>query len=117
MVLYQSKLDHAFTKLALQHVFEAHNSAIMILYRKTDFYIISNEADYDGHQYHASISPVYDANSTPEGQDFGHCLVISTERVSNVADPDAIANDCPFFWSMKQHFVSFWEMVRSNFDD
>lgn len=46
---------------------------------------------------------------TPEGQAFGHSLIVSKKRVYNVVDPDATANDGALLKKMKAHFFEFWE--------
>lgn len=81
----------------------------MILSESRYSYIIGNLASYDQRQY----PPWYDSKfkpdeSTPAGQGFGHTLVIPRNRVFNVVDPDATANDCELLLEMKAHFVHFW---------
>jgi hypothetical protein len=72
--------------------------------------IIGNKHSYDSRQYPTWLDPRYEpGKNTPEGQAFGHTLVISKKRIFNVVDPDATANDCERIKEMKQHFSKFWE--------
>lgn len=67
-------------------------------------------ASYDSRQYPAWFDVKYKPGSiTPEGQAFGHTLVVSRKRVFNVIDPDATANDASLLKEMKNHFIRFWE--------
>lgn len=64
--------------------------------------------------------------NTPEGQGFGHCLVIAKQRIFNIVDPEAATNNGVLLKEMRAHFISFWnsggipkllKRVRSAFDD
>ena len=75
-----------------------------------DSYIIGNLASYDRRQYPEWFDKKYTPNSiTPEGQAFGHALIVSKKRVYNVVDPDATAHQSALLKGMKAHFVEFWE--------
>ncbi|KAK4695067.1 hypothetical protein P7C71_g2618, partial [Lecanoromycetidae sp. Uapishka_2] len=100
----------------------------MILSKTSDSYIIGNLASYDQRQYPAWFDPKFQADVyTPAGQGFGHTLVISRQRVFNVIDPDATANDSALLKEMKEHFIDFWKdengipkllrRTKSAFDD
>ena len=100
----------------------------MILSKSQQSYIIGNVASYDQRQYPQWFNPKFEpGKNTPAGQGFGHTLVISRNRVFNVIDEDATANDCNLLKEMKEHFVSFWKSkdgipkllrrTRSAFDD
>ncbi|MCJ1463977.1 hypothetical protein MMC07_002587 [Pseudocyphellaria aurata] len=79
-----------------------------------DSYIIGNLASYDRRQYPEWFDKKYTPGSiTPEGQAFGHSLVVSKKRVYNVVDPDATANSGALLKEMKAHFVEFWEKGES----
>ena len=103
--------------------FESHNSSSLILSESEDSYIIGNLASYDKRQY-PEFKP---GEHTPEGQGFGHCLVISRKRIFNIVDPDATANHSALLKEMQQHFTAFWKAedgsikllkrVRSTFDE
>lgn len=125
MVLCRSSLPSpflAFSNLTstLQE-FGSHNPSSLILSESQDSYIIGNLASYDKRQY-PEFKP---GEHTPEGQGFGHCLVISRKRIFNIVDPDATANHCTLLKEMKAHFITFWktedgspkllERVRSTF--
>ena len=108
--------------------FESHNRASMILSKSQYSYIIGNLHSYDGRQYPQWLNPENQPGiNTPEGQGFGHTLVISRKRIFNVVDPEATANDCERLKEMKRHFIEFWEdeqgspkllrRTRSAFDD
>ena len=105
--------------------FESHNPTSLILSESPSSYIISNLASYDGRQYqYPKFKP---GERTPEGQGFGHCLVICRKRIFNIVDPDATADHCALLKEMKEHFITFWETehgspkllkrVRSTFDE
>ena len=103
--------------------FESHNPASLILSESQDSYIIGNLASYDKRQYPEFKS----GEHTPEGQGFGHCLVISRKRIFNIVDPEATANHSALLKEMKEHFITFWKTedgspkllrrVRSTFDE
>ena len=105
--------------------FESHNDPSLILSESPDSYIISNLASYDGRQYR--YSGYKEGERTPEGQGFGHCLVICRRRIFNIVDPDATADHCALLKEMKEHFITFWKTesgspkllkrVRSTFDE
>ena len=84
--------------------FKSHNRSDLILSESPISYIISNLASYDKRHY-----PGLKGEHTPEGQGFGHCLVISRERIFNVIDPDATANNSALLKAMKDHFITFWK--------
>lgn len=87
-----------------------HNDDSLVLSESTDSYIIGNLASYDRRQYPEWFDEKYTPGSiTPEGQAFGHSLVVSKARVYNVVDPDATANHSALLKKMKAHFVEFWE--------
>ncbi|KAL8683544.1 MAG: hypothetical protein Q9186_000456 [Xanthomendoza sp. 1 TL-2023] len=92
---YQAS-DTFFSEYAL------HNPSSLILSSSTHSYIIGNMASYDGRQY-----PLAPTEKRPEGQGFCHTLVIPRERVYNVVDPDATANDCFLLKEMRAHFIRF----------
>ncbi|KAL9595365.1 MAG: hypothetical protein Q9219_006491 [cf. Caloplaca sp. 3 TL-2023] len=92
-----AKADTFFSEYAM------HNPADYILSESPYSYIIGNVASYDGRQY-----PESPEGKRPEGQGFCHSLVIPKERVYNVVDPKATANDCFLLREMKTHFVNFW---------
>lgn len=90
--------------------FAMHNDESLILSESDDSLIIGNLASYDRRQYPEWFDAKYTPDSiTPEGQAFGHTLVVSRKRVFNIIDPDATANDCSLLKEMKNHFVRFWE--------
>lgn len=103
--------------------FESHNPSSLILSESQDSYIIGNLASYDKRQY-PEFKP---GEHTPEGQGFGHCLVIARKRIFNIVDPDATANHSALLEELKEHFVTFWknedgspkllERVRSTFEE
>ena len=106
--------------------FKVHNDDSRILSESAQSYIICNVATHDSRQYPPWANPKYKTGSTPEGQGFGHCLVISKERVFNVVDPAATANGASLLKEMKDHFVGFWKnggnarllkQTKSTFDD
>ena len=87
----------------------------MILSESPDSFIIGNLHSYDSRQY----PEWYDAKNrpginTPEGQGFGHTLVISQKRIFNVVDPEATENDCERLKEMKRHFISFWDLEHGS---
>ena len=88
-----------------------HNDKSRILSSSEDSYIIGNMESYDKRQYPEWLDPKY-KTKTPEGQGFGHTLVIPRKRVYNIVDPEATANDCALIKEMKKHFVDYWK----NFD-
>lgn len=89
--------------------FELHNDDSLVLSESTDSYIIGNLASYDRRQYPEWFDKKYTPGSiTPEGQAFGHTLIVSKQRVYNVVDPDATANHSALLEKMKAHFVEFW---------
>ena len=45
---------------------------------------------------------------TPEGQAFGHCLVIPKRRIFNIVDPIAVENHCKPIRELREHFIKFW---------
>lgn len=103
--------------------FESHNPSSLILSESQDSYVIGNLASYDKRQY-----PEYEpGKNSPEGQGFGHCLVIPRKRIFNIVDPDATANHSALLKEMKDHFITFWKTedgspnllkrVRSTFEE
>ena len=91
-----------------------------------DSYIIGNRESYDKRQYPQWLNPKFRPGHTPEGQGFGHCMVIPKKRVFNIVDPDATANDTTLLKEMQAHFIKFWEnggtakllsRIRTAFDD
>ena len=104
-----------------------HNDKSLILSESEDSYVIGNKESYDRRQYPEWFSAKFKPGSvTPEGQAFGHTLVISRKRVFNVVDPDATAHQAALLKEMKGHFVKFWnsngrerlvDRVRRVFDD
>ena len=46
--------------------------------------------------------------NTPEGQSFGHILIIPYQRIFNVVDPDAVKDDAAVLKEMTAHFTAFW---------
>ena len=115
-------VSHSFLK-----EFEAHNKRSLILSESPQSYIIGNLASYDKRQYPQWFNPKFKPGvNTPEGQAFGHTLIVSRKRVFNVVDPDATENDSALLKEMKEHFVRFWEdngspkllkRVKSAFDE
>ncbi|KAL2040773.1 hypothetical protein N7G274_006231 [Stereocaulon virgatum] len=90
--------------------FELHNKPSMILSEAQDSYIIGNLATYDKRQYPQWYDAKFEPGvNTPEGQGFGHTLVISKTRIFNVVDPVATWDGCRRLKDMKHHFISFWE--------
>ena len=92
-----------------------HNKKSMILSESPHSFIIGNLHSYDSRQY----PEWYDAKNrpginTPEGQGFGHTLVISRKRIFNVVDPEATENDCERLKEMKRHFISFWDFEHGS---
>ena len=82
----------------------------MILSEAQDSYIIGNLATYDKRQYPQWYDAKFEPGvNTPEGQGFGHTLVISKTRIFNVVDPVATWDNCRRLKDMKHHFISFWE--------
>ncbi|KAL8798802.1 MAG: hypothetical protein Q9182_006374 [Xanthomendoza sp. 2 TL-2023] len=79
-----------------------HNPKGLILSKSDYSYIIGNMASYDSRQYPLALH-----QKRPEGQGFCHTLVIPRDRVFNVVDPDATANDCSLLKEMYSHFTSF----------
>lgn len=49
---------------------------------------------------------------TPEGQAFGHCLVIPKTRIFNIVDPQAIEKDFEVIVELYKHFIEFWNGER-----
>ena len=103
--------------------FGSHNPSSLILSESQFSYIISNHASYDKRQY-----PEFKRGElTPEGQGFGHCLVIPRKRIFNIVDPEATADHSSLLKEMKEHFITFWKTedgspkllkrVRSTFDE
>lgn len=45
---------------------------------------------------------------TPEGQAFGHCLVIPKNRIFNIVDPLAVKDHCAVIHELRHHFIKFW---------
>ena len=87
-----------------------HNDRSLILCESADSLIIGNLASYDFRQYPEWFDAKYKPGSiTPEGQAFGHTLIVSRKRVFNVIDPDATANNASLLKEMQNHFVRFWE--------
>ncbi|CAF9942712.1 MAG: hypothetical protein ALECFALPRED_009929 [Alectoria fallacina] len=85
--------------------FESHNPPSLILSESQDSYVIGNLASYDKRQY-----PGYKpGKNSPEGQGFGHCLVIPRKRIFNIVDPDATANHSALIKEMKEHFITCWK--------
>lgn len=105
--------------------YKAHY-APLILSESSASYIIGNRESYDKRQYPQWLNPKYKPGHTPEGQGFGHCMVILKERVFNIVDPNATANEAALLKEMQAHFIIFWENggppkllehVRTAFDD
>ena len=72
-------------------------------------FIIGNLASYDKRQYPAWLDIKYQPGvNTPEGQAFGHTLVIPRKRIFNVVDPEATAENSALLREMKKHFITFW---------
>lgn len=102
--------------------FESHNPSSLILSKSQDSYIINNLHSYDKRQYPESKP----GEQSPEGQGFGHCLIIARKRIFNIVDPNATADHSVLLKEMKGHFIGFWETengaskllerVRSTFD-
>ena len=86
-----------------------HNNNANILSTSNESYIIGNLESYDKRQYPEWLDPKYKIK-TPEGQGFGHTLVIPRKRVYNIVDPEATADDCAVIKEMKQHFKDFWRL-------
>jgi len=90
--------------------FASHHPSSLILSTSPHSLIIGNRASYDRRQYPPWCDPEYEPGvNTPEGQGFGHCLVISRPRVYNIVDPDAVAADCALIKEMRAHFIAFWD--------
>ncbi|KAL8638504.1 MAG: hypothetical protein Q9228_004348 [Teloschistes exilis] len=53
--------------------------------------------------------PLSPNDKRPEGQGFCHTLVIPKNRVYNVVDPSATADNCELLNEMHKHFVDFWQ--------
>ena len=85
-----------------------HNDKSLVLSESLDSYIIANSASYDRRQYPQWLNPKCSSGHTPEGQGFGHCLVIPKKRIFNVVDPDATASNCFMIKEMRAHFERFW---------
>ncbi|KAI4173973.1 MAG: hypothetical protein LQ348_006442 [Seirophora lacunosa] len=85
-----------------------HNAPDLILSETRRSYIIGNVASYDGRQYPSAVS-----GKRPEGQSFAHSLVIPKDRVYNVVDPAATADNCDLIREMRTHFISFWNSPYS----
>lgn len=66
---------------------------------------------YDKRQYPEWLDPKYKTR-TPEGQGFGHTLVIPRKRVYNIVDPEATANNCALIKEMKDHFRKYWNVPQ-----
>ncbi|KAG8530894.1 uncharacterized protein KY384_004251 [Bacidia gigantensis] len=93
--------DSYFSEFAL------HNKQEFILSESDYSYIVGNLASYDKRQYPAWLDPKY-SKCTPEGQGFGHCLVIPKKRIHNIVDPEAVANKCAIINELRNHFTGFW---------
>ncbi|KAI4100787.1 MAG: hypothetical protein L6R37_005235 [Teloschistes peruensis] len=93
-----SKCDTFFSE------YPDHNPDEFILSRTKLSYIIGNLASYDSRQY-----PLSPNDKRPEGQGFCHTLVIPSNRVYNVVDPNATADNCELLYEMHKHFVDFWQ--------
>lgn len=116
-----SKCDTFFSEFA------AHNPAPLILSASDHSYIIGNNSSYDVRQYPSWFNPEWaNFHKTPEGQGFGHALVISRARIYNIVDPAATANKCFLIKEMRTHFITFWNAggspallrrTRSGFDE
>ena len=97
----------------------------MIIDSTKDSYIISNFQSYDKRQYPEWLDEKYE-KETPEGQGFGHTLVIPRRRIFNIVDPEATAENCALLIEMKEHFTNFWSVyanrikllhaIKDNFD-
>lgn len=113
----------ALSPTSILQEFESHNPSSLILSKSQDSYVIGNLASYDKRQY-PECKP---GENSPEGQGFGHCLVIPRKRIFNIVDPDATANHSALLKEMKEHFITFWKTedgypkllkrVRSTFDE
>ncbi len=69
-----------------------------------------NKESYDRRQYPEWFNANYEpGKNTPEGQAFAHTLVIPKERVFNVVDPDATADNGAVLKELREHFVKFWK--------
>lgn len=89
--------------------FERHNGRDLILSESDYSFVIGNVASYDGRQYPSWYNPSFrTGENTPEGQGFGHSLVIPKERIFNVVDPAARVDWCASLREMKEHFIRFW---------
>lgn len=81
----------------------------MILSQTEKSFIIGNLASYDKRQYPAWLDIKNQPGvNTPEGQAFGHTLVIPRKRIFNVVDPEATAGNSAILREMKEHFIKFW---------
>ena len=125
---FRSVITHLFRSLSNvddEQEYEQQNPESMILDSTSDSYIICNFESYDTRQYPKWLNEKY-KDKTPEGQGFGHTLVIPRKRIFNIVDPEATANDCAVLKEMKSHFTSFWSLpanrvklllsVKDNFD-
>ncbi|KAI4188844.1 MAG: hypothetical protein LQ346_005215 [Caloplaca aetnensis] len=80
--------------------YKEHNDTEKILSETDHSYIIGNAASYDSRQYPDKPDSA--------GQGFGHCLVIPRQRIYNIVDPAATADDCFIIREMHRHFLDFW---------
>ena len=107
--------------------FADHNDNGLILSESAESYIIGNLASYDKRQYPEWLNSNYRPGvNTPEGQGFGHVLVIPKRRIFNIVDPDATAKDASAIRELRDHFKTFWrnggspkivQRARASFDD
>ncbi|KAL8946696.1 MAG: hypothetical protein Q9222_006939, partial [Ikaeria aurantiellina] len=88
--------------------YELHNKPSLILSATKHSYVIGNEASYDCRLYPLRAR----WEKRPEGQGFGHLLIIPRKRIYNVVDPEATANGCFVLTELADHFKSFWESPR-----
>ena len=94
--------------------FASHNDPSLILSESADSYVIGNLASYDQRQYPQWFNPNNKPGiNTPEGQGFGHCLVIPKRRIYNIVDPEATANDAAVIKELRHHFRAFWRQGGS----
>ncbi|KAL8710759.1 MAG: hypothetical protein Q9220_004777 [cf. Caloplaca sp. 1 TL-2023] len=87
----------------------AHNDPNLVLSQTPHSYIIGNEASYDRRHYPCRAI----TEKRPEGQGFGHLLIIPKSRIYNIVDPAATANNCFILHEMRSHFHHFWEESAS----
>ncbi|KAL9128314.1 MAG: hypothetical protein Q9217_002992 [Psora testacea] len=121
------RLHVPFSRLDKFQEFAAHNDKSLILSESAESYVIGNLASYDKRQYPQWFNPNHRPGiNTPEGQGFGHCLVIPKRRIFNIVDPDAVANNASVIKEVRDHFRTFWDQggshkilqqTKASFDD